>query len=92
MNEADSTGHAARRKRLTIVLSAVFAIAIVMGPGPGLYLINPDPADPDAVFTLGNVPVLYLWALFWFAVQAAVVLCAYFMLWDCGTEDGGEET
>jgi hypothetical protein len=66
---------------LTLILSAVFVLALIMGPGPGLYLVNPDPADPDAVRTLGTIPVLYLWALLWFGVQTAVVLTAYFTLW-----------
>ncbi len=95
MQEADVSGNKTRKKRLTIILSAIFAFAIIMGPGPGLYLINPDPADVHAVVALGSVPVLYLWALFWFAVQAAVVLTAYFKLWGAGVEDGrdsGERT
>ena len=36
----------AKRKRLTIVLSLIFCLALVMGAGPGIYLINPDPSDP----------------------------------------------
>ena len=75
------TQNESARRNYTLFLSLAFATAIVMGPGPGLYLVNPDPGDPQAVFTLAGVPVLYLWVLFWFAVQAAVVLLAYFLLW-----------
>jgi hypothetical protein len=54
---------------------------MIMGPGPGLYLVNPDRTDPDAVLTVAGVPVLYLWALAWFFVQATVVVAAYLLLW-----------
>ena len=43
-----------------------------MGTGPGLYLVNPNPADPDATFTFLGVPKIYAWAVLWFFVQAAV--------------------
>lgn len=69
------------RTRLVRILCGVFALAMILGPGPGLYLVNPDPSDPDAVFTWGGVPVVYVWALWWFAVQAGVVLIAYRWLW-----------
>ena len=26
--------------------ASIFALALVMGPGPGLYLVNPAPGDP----------------------------------------------
>ena len=54
---------------------------MVMGPGPGLYLVNPDPGDLAGTFTLLGIPVIYLWALFWSLVQAIVVLVAYVFLW-----------
>jgi len=70
-----------RRRRLAWILAAVFSVAMVMGPGPGLYLINPDPADAEARFTIAGFPVIYAWAIFWFFIQAAVVLIAYTKLW-----------
>lgn len=70
------------RKRLTIVLSAIFALAIVMGAGPGMYLVNPDSDDPDATFTFLSMPIIYAWIAFWFLVQAGVVVVAYYGLWD----------
>ena len=48
-------------KRLAVVLSALFVLAVVIGAGPGIYLINPNPADPDAVFTVLGMPVIYAW-------------------------------
>jgi hypothetical protein len=71
-----------RRRGLAILLGTAFALAMVMGPGPGLYLVNPDPADPQATYAIAGVPILYLWAVFWFGVQAGVVLIAYFTLWN----------
>ena len=65
-----------------MVLSVVFLLAMVMGCGPGLYLINPDPAEPNATFTVGGMPVVYVWAVFWFGVQAGAILVAYFFLWE----------
>lgn len=70
------------RNRLAVVLGAIFLFAMVMGPGPGLYLINPDPTDPNANFSFLGMPVVYVWAVFWFLVQAAVVLVACLRLWD----------
>lgn len=70
------------RKKLGVVLGVVFMLALVMGPGPGIYLVNPNPADPNARFTLFGMPIIYVWAVFWFVVQAAVVLVAYFLVWD----------
>lgn len=59
----------------------VFLLAMVMGTGPGIRLVNPDPTDPDALRTLFGVPILYLWGVLWYLVQAGVILIAYFLLW-----------
>ena len=69
------------RRRLSLWLGAVFALAMIMGPGPGIYLVNPNSADAESVTTVGSVPVLYLWALLWLAVQIVVLLIAYVRLW-----------
>jgi hypothetical protein len=69
------------RKRLRAVLIVVFAIAIVMGAGPGLYLVNPDPSDPGTNVTWLGVPIVYAWVILWFLVQACVVVVAYLFLW-----------
>ena len=76
------------KRRLTVVLSVIFALALLMGPGPGLYLVNPDPSDPNAVFTVLGMPVVYVWAVLWFFVQAAVVIAAYWKLWGRDEEEG----
>ena len=77
-------------KRLSRILTVVFVVALIMGPGPGLYLVNPDPLDPDALRLLLGLPVIWLWAVFWFAVMAVVVWIANIRLWkQCDeTEEG----
>ena len=72
---------------LNTVLSLMFAVAIVMGAGPGLYLVNPDPSDPAASVTWLGLPILYAWIAFWFLVEALVILLAYFFLWDTTQPD-----
>lgn len=69
------------RKTLSILLAVVFLIAITMGSGPGIRLINPDPADPHAVFTILGLPKIYVWGLWWYVVQLGAILVAYFKLW-----------
>jgi len=91
-----------REKRaLAVGLTVAFLLATLMGAGPGVYLINPDPADPGSRFLLAGVPIVYAWGLFWYAVQLGVVLVAYFCLWtrddtkrngfdhDSGAPEGG---
>lgn len=73
------------RRRLTIVLCAAFALS-VLAIGPGIYLVNPNPADPNSRFLFLGMPIIYAWAVFWYLVQAAVILTAYFFLWNAGAE------
>ncbi|MBN97632.1 MAG: hypothetical protein CME16_00070 [Gemmatimonadetes bacterium] len=68
-------------KRTRNLLIFLFLLAVFMGAGPGLRLINPDPLDPDAAFTALGLPVIYLWGLSWYAVQFAVILYAYLYCW-----------
>ena len=69
------------RQRLGLVLFLVFALAMVMGPGPGLHLVNPEPTTArDSLLFLG-LPVIYAWGLFWYGVQAAVVVTACLTIW-----------
>ncbi len=67
--------------RETTWLTVLFVIAVFMGAGPGLHLINPDAADPDAVFTTLGLPTIYVWGLFWYAVQFGVIVAAYRRHW-----------
>ena len=71
----------ARRRRLGLMLFAVFALAMVMGPGPGLHLVNPKPAATGEGLLFLGLPVIYAWGLFWYGVQAAVVVTACLTIW-----------
>ena len=71
--------------RLAKWLIGVFAVALVMGPGPGVHLVNPS--SKEDAFWFG-IPVLYLWSVFWFAVMALAVGIAYAKVW---TDDGKEK-
>jgi len=73
------------RRRLTIGLCLAFALSI-LAIGPGIYLVNPNPGDPNSRFLFLGMPIIYAWAVFWYLVQAAVILIAYFFLWNAGTE------
>lgn len=65
----------------------LFLVAMIMGPGPGLRLVNPDIDNPDARFTILGLPIIYVWGLFWYAVQLAILLVAYFTLWNEPEQD-----
>ena len=80
-----NTSH--KRRRLGPVLTVIFLIAMVMGPGPGVELINPDRTNPDATYRVLGLPVIYAWGLLWYGVQVAVIVTAYFTVWREG-EDG----
>ena len=63
------------RRRLGWILAGLFALAMIMGTGPGVELVN----DPSGrVFGL---PVVYVWGLLWYGVQMGCVLTAYFKVW-----------
>ena len=78
-----------RRRHLAVLLSCLFLLTMVMGAGPGLHLVNPDPGDPAAAFTVGGLPTLYAWGLVWYGAQLAVILVAYFKLWR-SSENGAQ--
>ncbi len=71
-----------KRTILAGVLALIFLLAMVMGCGPGIYLVNPDPADPHVTVAIFGVPIIYAWAVFWFAVQGGVILAAYCWIWE----------
>lgn len=77
MSDRRETGN----KSLPIVLTLVFILAMVMGPGPGVYLINPGPEHEGPAPTLIGLPIVYAWAVLWFGVQAVVLVTAYFTVW-----------
>ena len=68
------------KRRWRRALIGVYLVALLMGPGPGIYLINPTGGEgrPVAVF---GMPVIYVWAVGWFIVMALTVVMAYRKLW-----------
>ncbi|MEE3229830.1 MAG: DUF3311 domain-containing protein [Planctomycetota bacterium] len=68
-------------KRLSSILALVFVFAMIMGPGPGVYLVNPGSDHDGPAPTLLGLPIVYAWAVLWFGVQAAVLVTAYLTIW-----------
>lgn len=68
-----------RRKTIGRWLTVAFVVAILLGPGPGLLLVN----KANSRFGL---PDLYVWGLLWFVVEVAIVVLAYFFVWTDDTE------
>ena len=69
------------QRRLSTLLILIMLLALLMGPGPGIYLVNPDPGDPDAIRFLLGMPIIWLWTVFWFLVEAACIVTAATCLW-----------
>lgn len=81
-----------RRCRTTLgrVLSGVLLVALLMGAGPGILLVN----RPTLILGL---PAIYFWGLVWYVVELTVVVLAYLFVWqdseddsvtDCTTQPG----
>ncbi len=77
MTKSSETG----KKKLSIILSLVFIFAMIMGPGPGIHLVDPGPDHKGPAPTLFGLPIIYAWAVLWFGVQAVVLVTAYFTVW-----------
>ena len=76
-----------KRRKLGRVLAVAFIVALILGPGPGLRLINPDINDPGAAFTILGLPKVYAWGLFWYGVELVIILTAYFKVWRGDNEE-----
>ena len=59
-------------------LSAAFIFALLMGAGPGLYLINGYAADGGTIL---GMPALYAWAIGWCAIESGIIVAAYLTVW-----------
>ena len=73
-NQNQNPDVARSKRRLGSILAVVFAIALLMGPGPGILLVN----SPRPVL---GFPAIYLWGLVWYVVEVAVVVLAYLFVW-----------
>ena len=74
--------------RTATVLSGLFLLAMVLGPGPGLELVNPGKDDSGM---WGPVPVLYAWAWIWFVVLATLLVIAERRIWSRSEEPEFED-
>ncbi|MEM6884246.1 MAG: hypothetical protein AAF571_04385 [Verrucomicrobiota bacterium] len=61
------------------VLTTLFFLGLLMGPGPGAMLIDGSAENPAIWF---GIPALYLWTLLWFGVMAGCVVTAALTLWN----------
>ena len=60
------------------LLTSIFILALVLGPGPGAELIDGTPERPRIWF---GVPALYVWVVLWFLVMAGCIVTAAFTVW-----------
>lgn len=70
-----------KKRRLSLWLSVAMVFTMIMGPGPGLRLVNPGINDPIESYLFMGVPVIYAWGIFWFIVQLSIVTTAYYTVW-----------
>jgi hypothetical protein len=61
-------------KNKSLILFLIYAFSFLMSNGPGVLLVN----SPRLVF--GFAPI-YLWALFWYAVQITCIILAFIFVW-----------
>jgi hypothetical protein len=62
------------KKKWTITLTLGYILAFLLSNGPGILLVN----RAELVF---GFPPLYLWAVFWGAVQVSILIAAGFLVW-----------
>jgi hypothetical protein len=65
------------KKKWTITLTLGYIVAYLLSNGPGILLIN-------RASLFWGFPPLYLWAVFWGAVQVSILVAAYFLVWKEG--------
>ena len=73
MNSSTSERNVRRRRSFWVAASII--LALLMGPGPGILLVNS--AEP-----VWGFPAIYLWGLLWYAVELVTVVYAFLFVWD----------
>lgn len=63
-----------RTGRLGIILTGLFFFTMMMGAGPGIYLVN-------GKGPILGIPIIYAWVVFWFLIQASAVVIAFKTVW-----------
>jgi len=74
MNTPSGDSKRRKRHRLGVILTIVFATALILGTGPGILLVN----QPKPILGL---PAIYTWGLLWYVVEVGVVLTAALFVW-----------
>ncbi|MBA2113793.1 hypothetical protein [Bremerella alba] len=59
---------------LSYAATAIVVIALIMGVGPGVLLVN------RPTMFLG-LPLLYFWGIGWYFVICGVAIICYFFIW-----------
>lgn len=65
------------------LLSIIFLLSLVLGPGPGATLIDGTRENPSIWF---GIPALYVWVVFWFLVMAGCIVTAALTIWSKDTD------
>lgn len=68
-------------KTWAIISGALFTLALLMGAGPGIHLINPSASAAAEEFFIFGMPKIYVWGVFWFAIQSTALIIAYAKVW-----------
>ncbi len=68
------------RRKLGVAVTIVFVVALIMGPGPGVMLVQET--------SFMGFPAVYAWGLFWYAVEVIAVVVAFFFVWKDEPDDG----
>jgi hypothetical protein len=68
-----------KKRSWNIGLGLLFSLALLMGPGPGVYLINPGPGGIPGTFL--GMPSVYAWAVGWFLVMSGIVWFGLSRVW-----------
>ena len=74
MNAPAKTPPPNGRSRTGLILSLAFVVALLMGPGPGVLLVN-------RATTIFGLPAVYAWGLLWYVVEVVIVVWAYLAVW-----------
>ena len=74
-----SPGSPGFRRVLGWILAVVFLLALILGAGPGILLVN----GGGTVHVFGDLelPSLYAWGILWYLVEAVCIILASVHVW-----------
>jgi len=68
-----------RISRVGWTVLVVFTLALVLGSGPGIWLVDGTARVPLPGGLV--LPALYAWGLLWYFVEALCIVIAYIFVW-----------